>query len=724
MTNEVNKDAEVSKADETSAMKENGTDTANAAAPAQQAAEESHETQASGEVDFGTILEQFEQDQTVYHAGELVEGKVVGVSDHGVLVDFGHKSEGIIPSEEFAGSAKDSVNVGDTVEVVIKTIHAGDTPPLLSLSDAASRKVWNEIEEAFNQELPVTGKITDKTKGGLLVDLNGIEAFLPGSQIDSRPIRSLDSYIGQDIEAKVIKFSRRRNNIVLSRKVITDVAINEQKEKTLSTIDVGHIVEGTIKNLTEYGAFVDIGGIDGLLHVTDMSWGRIQNPADHFKVGDNVQVKVLKLDREKEKISLGYKQLLPDPWSTVVEVYPVDSHVKGKVSSVTEYGIFVELEPGVEGLVHVSEISWSKRAANPKRMFHRGDEVEVQVLGVDTIEKRISLGMKQLQPNPWDDIEARYPVGTKIHGRIRNLTDFGAFVELEEGIDGLVHVSDITWAKKLKHPKELLKKDQEVDAIVTNIDAAGQRLSLSMKDLTPSVWESFVATHRPGDVVKGKVSRFTSFGIFVELEEGLEGLCHISELSDERVESAEQVAQLGEEMEFKILRIEPDEQKIGLSFRAVGKDDEPIIDTRSYTTEAKGGMASLGELANLKFGNSEEKTEPAEPSKKEKKKAKAKAAEDEAGADSETAAEEVAAEEPVTADASAEEPAADTADSAPVEETVSAEESASAEETAQTEEPAAAEETASAEEGAEASAPEETAAADETNEEASEEKAV
>lgn len=673
MTNEVNKDAEASKADETSAMKENGTDTVNAAAPTQQAADETHETQASGEVDFGTILEQFEQDQTVYHAGELVEGKVVGVSDHGVLVDFGHKSEGIIPSEEFAGSAKDSVNVGDTVEVVIKTIHAGDTPPLLSLSDAASRKVWNEIEEAFNQELPVTGKITDKTKGGLLVDLNGIEAFLPGSQIDSRPIRSLDSYIGQDIEAKVIKFSRRRNNIVLSRKVITDVAINEQKEKTLSTIDVGHIVEGTIKNLTEYGAFVDIGGIDGLLHVTDMSWGRIQNPADHFKVGDNVQVKVLKLDREKEKISLGYKQLLPDPWSTVVEVYPVDSRVKGKVSSVTEYGIFVELEPGVEGLVHVSEISWSKRAANPKRMFHRGDEVEVQVLGVDTIEKRISLGMKQLQPNPWDDIETRYPVGTKIHGRIRNLTDFGAFVELEEGIDGLVHVSDITWAKKLKHPKELLKKDQEVDAIVTNIDSAGQRLSLSMKDLTPSVWESFVATHRPGDVVKGKVSRFTSFGIFVELEEGLEGLCHISELSDERVESAEQVAQLGQEMEFKILRIEPDEQKIGLSFRAVGKDDEPIIDTRSYTTEAKGGMASLGELANLKFGNAEEKAEPAEPSKKEKKKAKAKAAEGEAPAE-EAAAETPAAEAP--AEEAAEAPAAEAPAEAAAEESPVAEENA------------------------------------------------
>ncbi len=478
--------------------------------------------------------------------------------------------------------------------------------------------------------------------------------------------------------------------------------------------------------------FVDIGGIDGLLHVTDMSWGRLNNPGDQFKVNDHLQVKVLKLDREKEKISLGYKQLLPDPWSTVVEVYPVNSKITGKVSSVTEYGIFVELEPGVEGLVHVSEISWSKRSANPKRMFHRGDDVEVQVLGVDTDEKRISLGMKQLQLNPWDNIEARYPVGTKIHGKVRNLTDFGAFVELEEGIDGLVHVSDITWAKKLKHPKELLKKDQEVDAIVTHIDSGGQRLSLSMKDLTPSAWEGFVATHRPGDVVRGKVSRFTSFGIFVELGEGLEGLCHISELSDERVESAESVAELGQELDFKILRIENDDQKIGLSYRAVGKEDEPIVDTRVYSSEAKGGMASLGELANLVKGGAAEEEPKAELSKEEKeeakkeKKAKAKqeyeeaeaakaAAEAEAAAKAEAAetetepeAEAVAAEadEPV-----AEEPAAPAGDEA-ASEPVAEEASAPAEEAAA--EPAVAETTAPAEEAAaEQSAPaEETVAAE------------
>lgn len=616
-----------------------------------------------GDIDFGAILEQFEQEQTTFHAGDLVEGKIVGVSDRGVLVDFGYKSEGVIPSEEFPTDA-DRPAIGDIVEVVIKGIHSGDAPPQLSRSDAKSRKIWNEIEEAYKNDQPITGRIVDKTKGGLKVDINGIEAFLPGSQIDSRPIRGLDSYIGQDIEAKIIKFSRRRNNVVLSRKVITDQVVNEQKSKTLADIDLGYVVEGTVKNLTEYGAFVDIGGIDGLLHVTDMSWGRLGNPNEMFKPGDNIQVKVLKLDRDKEKISLGYKQLQPDPWSTVAEMYSVDARVKGRVSSVTDYGIFVELEPGVEGLVHVSEISWSKRGANPKRMFHKGDEVEVQVLGVDTVEKRISLGMKQLMDNPWDTVIYRYPVGTKVHGKVRNLTDFGAFVEIEDGIDGLVHVSDITWAKKLKHPKELLKKDQEVDAIVTHIDARGQRLSLSMKDLTPSAWESFVATHRPGDVVRGKVTRFTSFGVFVELGEGLEGLCHISELADERVEKPEDVVKIGEELDFKILRIENDDQKIGLSRRAVGKDEEPVADARIYSTEAKGGMASLGELANLMRGSGA----PAEPARaeqskeereraKEEKKARARREYEEAQAREATAAEE-AASVPATEDGTGDEEAA------------------------------------------------------------------
>ncbi len=595
---------------------------AETAAPAVTESVQIEDVTTSNEIDFGAILEQFEQEQTVFHSGELVSGTVVGISDRGVLIDFGYKSEGFVPTEEFTSpDGEMTVAVGDSVDVVIRSIYSGDGAPQLSRSEALGRQKWDQIEAAYQSDTPVICKVIDKTKGGLRVDVNGIEAFMPGSQIDSRPIRGLDTYIGEEIEAKVIKFSRRRNNIVLSRKVLTDEVVNAQKAETLAKVDIGYVIEGTIKNLTDYGAFVDIGGVDGLLHVTDMSWGRVHHPADLFKSGDHIQVKLLKLDREKDKISLGYKQLLPDPWSTVIEVYPANSKVTGTVSSVTDYGVFVELEPGVEGLVHVSEISWSRRAQTPKRIFHKGQQVEVQILGIDTVEKRISLGMKQFQENPWETVDLRYPVGARVNGRVRNITEFGAFIELEEGIDGLVHVSDISWGKKVKHPKDLLKKDQEIEAIVTNIDKRGQRLSLSMKDLTPSTWESFVATHKPGDVVRGKVTRFTNFGVFVELGEGLEGLCHISELSDERVERVEDIAKVGDEMDFKILRIEPSDQKIGLSHRAVGKDDEPIVDTRQFSSEAKGGMASLGELANLKFGTAVEEA-PKEEAPKEKKKSK------------------------------------------------------------------------------------------------------
>lgn len=584
------------------------------------------EAQNSTEMDFGAILQEFEQEQTIFHSGELVQGKIVGISDRGVLVDFGYKSEGIIDIEEFT-SPDGEINAkrGDDVEVVIRSIHSGDAPPLLSRTDALNRKAWDVIESAFNDEIPITGLVVEKTKGGLKVDLNGVEAFLPGSQVDSRPIRNLDSFKGQEIEAKIIKFSRKRGNIVLSRKALTDEVINKQKAETLSQIEEGYIVEGTVKNLTEYGAFVDIGGIDGLLHVTDMSWGRLLNPNEQFKVSDNIQVKVLKLDREKEKVSLGYKQLLSDPWSTVMEVYPLDSKVTGKVSSVTDYGAFIELEPGVEGLVHVSEMSWSKRSKSPRKLLNPNEEVEVQVLGIDTNERRISLGMKQLQANPWDTISQRYRVGSTVKGRVRNLTDFGAFVELEDGVDGLVHISDISWSKKIKHPKDVLRKDQEVEAVITSIDTKGHRLSLSIKELTPSAWESFITSHRVGDIVKGKVSRFAGFGVFVQLGEELEGLCHISELSDERVEKPEDVVSIGQEMDFKILRIEHDVQKIGLSARAVGKEEEPAVDTKSYTSEAKGGMTSLGELMNLKRGAPTEDQVKAETklSKKERKALKA-----------------------------------------------------------------------------------------------------
>ncbi len=631
MVNEVINNTEESINNETSVNEQTNTENYGAQAtgetPISQDAQTTvDELQNSTDMDFGAILQEFEQEQTIYHSGELVQGKIVGISDRGVLVDFGYKSEGIIDIEEFTSpDGEVTAKKGDDVEVVIRSIHSGDAPPLLSHTDAVNRKAWDAIESAFNDEVPIKGFVVDKTKGGLKVDLNGVEAFLPGSQVDSRPIRNLDSFKGQEIEAKIIKFSRKRNNIVLSRKALTDEVINKQKAETLSQIEEGYIVDGTVKNLTEYGAFVDIGGIDGLLHVTDMSWGRLLNPNEQFKVADNIQVKVLKLDREKEKVSLGYKQLLSDPWSTVMEVYPLDSKVTGKVSSVTDYGAFIELEPGVEGLVHVSEMSWSKRSKSPRKLLNPEDEVEVQVLGIDTNERRISLGMKQLQANPWETIGQRYRVGSTVKGKVRNLTDFGAFVELEEGVDGLVHISDISWSKKIKHPKDVLRKDQEVEAVITSIDTQGHRLSLSIKELTPSVWESFITSQRVGDVVKGKVSRFAGFGVFVQLGEELEGLCHISELSDERVEKPDDVVSIGQELDFKILRIEHDVQKIGLSARAVGKEEEPVVDTKSYSSEAKGGMTSLGELMNLKRGapTEDRAKEETKLSKKERKALKA-----------------------------------------------------------------------------------------------------
>ena len=688
MTNEAINETEESKKNETSVTEETKNNTAEVQTPAQEVQvapagqTDSDEEHSNGSEDFGSILEKFEQDQIIYHSGELVTGKVIGVSERGVMVDFGYKSEGVVPIEEFTSEEGEViVKQGDEVEVVIRSIHTGDAPPHLSRFDALRRKAWDEIEAAFNEERPITGRVMDKTKGGLRVDLNGVEAFLPGSQIDSRPIRNLDSYRGQDIEAKIIKFSRRRNNIVLSRKILTDAVVNAQKALTLGNIEEGFVIEGTVKNLTEYGAFVDIGGIDGLLHVTDMSWNKQQNPAALFKPGENVQVKVLKLDREKEKVSLGYKQLIPNPWATAAEIYPVGSKVKGKISTVTEYGAFIELDSNIEGLVHISEMSWSKRTRSPKKFLKEGEEVEVQVLGIDSDDHRISLGMKQLMPNPWETVRERYHVGDRVHGKIRNLTDFGAFVEIEDGVDGLVHVSDISWSKKVKHPKDLLSRDQEIDAIITGIDTAGRRMSLSIKDITPSAWESFVAIHKAGDTVRGKVSRIAEFGVFVELGDELEGLCHISELSDERIERADEVVKVGQEMDFKILRVDHENRKIGLSARAVSSSVESATgDGRSYTTEAKGGMASLGELANLKFGRASETPAEEETPKLSKKERKALKVQERAEA----------------AERGEIEPAAETSDETVTEENaVASEEAATAEteilETAETEIPEIAE---------------------------------
>lgn len=553
---------------------------------------------AGGGMDFGQLLDQFEQEQASLQEGEVVRGTVVGISDRGVVIDFGYKSEGIVNPAEFTENGVLAVKAGDEVDVLVKNMETADGLPILSRADAVRMKAWDELEKAYRDGTSIKGRVIERIKGGLRVDIDGIGAFLPGSQVDVRPVRNLDALRNQEIEAKVIKLNRKRSNVVLSRKAVIEEENAGRKGQTLGHIEEDIVVEGQIKNLTDYGAFVDLGGVDGLLHVTDMSWGRLQNPSELFRVGDSIQVKVLKFDRDRERVSLGYKQLLPDPWSSVEERFPVGGRVQGKVASVADYGAFVELENGVEGLVHVSEMSWSKRVKHPSKLVNPGDEVEVEVLSVDPKARRISLGMKQIQDNPWQTLHERYQVGTRVHGRVRNLTDFGAFIEIEDGVDGLVHVSDISWSRRIKHPSEVLKKGQEIDAVITTIDADNRRLSLSIKDLEPNAWDRFITEHKPGDVVRGKIARFANFGAFVELDDNLEGLCHISELSEDRVEKPEDVVQLGQEMDFKILRIDSETKKIGLSARAVGKD-EPIIDTKVYSSQVGSGMASLGELAGL-----------------------------------------------------------------------------------------------------------------------------
>ena len=568
-------------------------------------AEDEEESRPAGDVDFGQLLDQFEQEQATLQEGEVVRGTVVGISERGVVIDFGYKSEGIVNPAEFTEDGVITVKPGDEVEVLVKSMETADGLPILSRADAVRMKAWDDLEKAYQEGTTVKGRVIERIKGGLRVDIDGIAAFLPGSQVDVRPVRNLDSLRNQEIDAKVIKLNRKRSNVVLSRKAVIESENAGRKDQTLQHIEEDIIVEGQIKNLTDYGAFVDLGGVDGLLHVTDMSWGRLQNPNELFKVGDNIQVKVLKFDRERERVSLGYKQLQPDPWSSVEERFLIGTRVSGRIASVADYGAFVELENGVEGLVHVSEMSWSKRVKHPSKIVNPGDTVEVEVLSVDPKARRISLGMKQIQANPWQTLHERYQVGTRVHGRLRNLTDFGAFVEIEDGVDGLVHVSDISWSKRIKHPSEVLKKGQEIDAIITSIDVENRRLSLSIKDLEPNAWDRFVNEHNPGDVVRGKIARFANFGAFVELDDNLEGLCHISELSDDRVAKPEDVVQLGQEMDFKILRIDSESKKIGLSARAVGKEDEPVIDTKVYSSNAGSGMASLGELADFGIGRTE-----------------------------------------------------------------------------------------------------------------------
>jgi small subunit ribosomal protein S1 len=565
--------------------------------------------------DFARALESFDREQAAEKDAAqsltaeeaIVTGTVVKITDKHVVVDIGLKSEGLIPLEQVVDhTGTPKFNIGDTVEVVVeREEHEGGY--LVSYEKALRHKVWDKLEEAANTKTPVKGIVVSRVKGGLTVDI-GIKAFLPGSQVEVRPVRNLDGYIGQELEVRVIKLNKKRGNVVVSRKEILEEEQNVRKSVTLEHLEEGAVFTGVVKNLTDYGAFVDMGGLDGLLHITDMSWGRLTHPRDLVNVGDEIQVKVLKFDKDKQRVSLGFKQLTPDPWLDATERYPIGAQVRGRVLSVTDYGAFVELEQGIEGLVHVSEMTWSKRMKHPSKMVHPGDEVDTIILSVNPNDRRISLGMKQLQDNPWEHLEDKYPTGAIVEGRVRNLTDFGAFIEIEDGIDGLVHVSNLSWTKRIKHPSEVLKKGEKVKAVVLGVEPENRRLSLGIKQLQPDIWDTFFEQHRVGDIVHGKVLRTAQFGAFIEIAEGIEGLCHVSEAVDE---SGHQVTlNVGDEHDFKIVKMSHDEKKVGLSLKAIGEEAsraevENYKETKSKTQSSSSSSSSttLGDLINWKREN-------------------------------------------------------------------------------------------------------------------------
>jgi small subunit ribosomal protein S1 len=543
--------------------------------------------------DFQTL---YEESLKTVEEGQILGGTVIDITPDHVTVDVGLKSEGQIPMEEFLRREKKvDVKIGDRIDVILERKESEEGLLILSKEKADRIKVWRDISRSCREGEVIEGEIVSKVKGGLSVEIGGIPAFLPGSQIDLKPVRNLDALIGKRVKFKVIKFNRKRNNIVLSRRVLLDEERKSQREQTLKNIEEGAIVEGTVKNLTDYGAFIDLGGMDGLLHITDIAWGRIGHPSERLSVGDRIRVKILHFDREKGKVSLGLKQALPDPWNSVPERYPVGSRIKGKVVNITDYGVFVELEEGVEGLVHISELTWSKKMKHPSKVVHMGDAVEVVVLDCDSTKRRISLGMKQTEPNPWTLIEEKYPVGTRVKGKVKTVTDFGIFIGFEEGVDGLVHVSEMSWTKKIRHPSELYRKGQEVEAVVLNIDRRNERFSLGIKQLTPDPWKDVARRYRKGEMVTGKVTNVTDFGAFVELEEGIEGLVHVSEISREKVEKPSDVLKVGDTVSAVVIHIDPHERRIGLSMKGL-KEKAEKAEIEKYITNQGPTSHSLGEL--------------------------------------------------------------------------------------------------------------------------------
>ncbi|HEY8054657.1 MAG TPA: 30S ribosomal protein S1 [Terriglobales bacterium] len=536
--------------------------------------------------DFEQLLESFEQQNQAVE-GEVLKGTVLKIDGEDVVVDIGQKSEGVVRLREFLDAdGVAQVHPGDTIDVVIE--HSGGEHGLrLSHERAARLRLWDELEHAHDQATIMQGRVTERIKGGLACDI-GVKAFLPGSQLDVRPVRNLDVFLGQEVRVRIIKLNKKRGNIVVSRKSVLQEEIESRRSQTLETLVEGQVVTGVVKNVTEYGVFVDVGGIDGLLHVSDLSWGRVAHPNEMVQPGDEITVKVLKFDKARMRVSLGFKQLLPDPWADAKERYPVGARVQGKVVSITDYGCFVELEQGIEGLIHISELSWSKRTKHPSKIIALEQQIEAVVLDVNPGERRMSLSYRQAQANPWESLPERFAPGSVVEGRVRNLTDFGAFVEIEDGIDGLVHISDFSWTKRIQHPSEVVKKGDKVKAKILSIDIENRRLSLGIRQLEPDAWENFFATRQLGEVLPGKVLRLAPFGAFVELLGGIEGLCHNSEINPEVTEGGP--LQVGKDYEFKIIKLSPGDKKIGLSLRAALHDaDRELIESYRHSPASSGG---------------------------------------------------------------------------------------------------------------------------------------
>ncbi len=565
-------------------------------------AEEQHQEQE----DYKKLLDLYDESMRNLTEGEIVPGRVIGVTSNSVIVDVGYKSEGLIPIEEFTDrEGRLTVAVGEEVDVLLEKTEDLEGHVLLSRIKAQRMRRWTEVERAYKDGRVIKGRITDRIKGGLTVDV-GLRAFLPGSLVDIKPVKNLESLRGQEMEFKVISLDRRRNNIVLSRKAVLETELVKKKAETLKKLEEGARLKGVVKNITDYGVFIDLGGIDGLLHISDISWGRVNHPSEHFSVGDEVEVVILKFDPETERVSLGYKQKGDDPWTLVDKKYPIGSRVRGRVVSLVDYGAFVEIEEGVEGLIHVSEMSWTKKVVNPAKILEVGDEVEAIVSELDMDQRRISLSLRQTERNPWEELADTHPEGTVIEGKVRNLTEFGAFVEITEGIDGLIHVSDMSWTKRVKHPSEVLKKGDVVRARITNIDVENQRVSLSIKEFMPNEWDDFARQHKVGDVLSGRIVNVTDFGLFIDVYNGLEGLAHVSEIDVPGGAKLEDRFAVGDYVRTRILRIEEDEKKVGLSMRGVTQPSANEVSEMKAEAAARrhqsaggaGGGGSAGSAAN------------------------------------------------------------------------------------------------------------------------------